>query len=98
VTPAITPVSEIDAAVFRVGVTSVLGGGGTLRVYSLAPDGVFQWPEGNADAADSELIGTTSTFSAADWLFRQRASRPWLNPGGDVLGSPLAQLSITTTD
>jgi hypothetical protein len=97
VTPAITPVSEIDAAVFRVGVTSVLGGGGTLRMYSLAPDGVFQWPEGNADAPDSELIGTTSTFSAADWLFRQPAIRPWLNPGGDVLGAPLAQLSITST-
>ena len=97
VSPAITPVSIIDSAELRLGVTSVLNGGGTVALYRMATASGSSWDEGNANAAGSEFDGATSASIAATWLYRAATFLAWTTPGGDIVGSALASQSITTT-
>ena len=97
VSSAITPVSVIDAAELRFGVTSLVGGGGTVSLYRVATASGSSWEEGNANATGSEFDGAASTWVATTWPYRLATFLPWTNPGGDIVGSALASQSITTT-
>jgi len=87
VVPLLSPVSIVDRATLSLGVTSLLGGGGALTLYRVAPSGSFTtWAEGDANAGGSEFTGVASGIpAAANWNYRIPTFSPWTNPGGDVL-------------
>ncbi len=97
VSPTITPVSVVDAAELRLGVTSLLGGGGTVNLYRVASNTGGTWNEGNADAAGNQFDGASSSSLAATWLYRLATFLAWISPGGDIVGASLVGQSITTT-
>ena len=90
--------SVVTNASVELFATSVLGGGGTVRLFDVSPSSSGEaWLEGSANASGSELVGAVSSTPAADWNDRRGDEDPWTTAGGDLVTPSLAAQSIGTT-
>ena len=87
--------AQIDEASLRLYADSVLGGGGSVNLFQVAPSpSGTTWPEGNATAPGSQFSGASSSIMDANWFERRSGSEDWTVAGGDIDGSSLASLNI----
>jgi len=97
VSPAIPPIASVTDAELALEVTAVVGGGGPLTLYPVAPGPAYGWIEGTVDAPDPEIDGGADPFSSADWGYRARPLVAWSTPGGDAAGPSVAQTNVVGT-
>jgi len=65
-------------------------GPATINLFRIMSD----WGEGESHASENEGLGANAEFDDATWIHTFWPDFTWLNPGGDFVEVPSAQLNV----